>query len=68
MKEETKTFKMESNTDENNNQGQPEKVLGANIDKLDERIISPQKLKDIFDQMTEIDTNPHAKSSLKFQE
>jgi len=34
---------------------------------LDERILSPQKLKDIFDKMTEIDTNPNSKSSREFE-
>jgi len=34
--------------------------MGVNIDKLDSRIISPQKVKDIFDKMTEIDTNPNS--------
>ena len=53
---------------EQDQQKPPERILGASIDKLDERIISPQKLKDIFDKMTEIDTNPQAKSSQKFQE
>ena len=67
QEEETKTFKMGGSADENPGL-QPERVLGLNVDKLDERIISPQKLKDIFDQMTEIDTNPQAKSSQKFQE
>lgn len=38
------------------------------IDKLDERIISPDKLKDIFDKMTVIDTNPNDSSSKKFDE
>jgi hypothetical protein len=36
------------------------------VDQIDERIVSPQKLKDIFDKMTEIDTNPEGKSSQEF--
>ena len=34
----------------------------------DERIISPQKLKDLFDKMTEIDTNPRGRASKEFQD
>ena len=34
----------------------------------DERIISPKKLKDLFDKMTEIDTNPQGRASQQFQE
>ena len=34
----------------------------------DERIISPKKLKDLFDKMTEIDTNPMGRASRQFQE
>ena len=34
----------------------------------DERIISPKKLKDLFDKMTEIDTNPQGRASREFQE
>ena len=61
QEESTKSFEM--GTPE-----QDEKTLGVQVDKLDERIVSPQKLKDIFDKMTEIDTNPRAKSSLEFSQ
>jgi len=44
-----------------------ERVPGVKVDELDERILSPQKLKDIFDKMTEIDTNPNSKSSREFE-
>ena len=38
-------------------------------DRFDERnILSPEKLKDIFDKMTEIDTNPRAKASKEFHQ
>lgn len=47
-------------------QRENEKTVGVKVDKLDERIVSPQKLKDIFDKMTEIDTNPQGKSSKEF--
>ena len=32
----------------------------------DQRIINPKKLKDMFDKMTEIDTNPRSRSAQEF--
>ena len=57
--EETKSF----NVNQSQNPEKSDRTLGVKVDELDERIVSPQKLKDIFDKMTEIDTNPNAKSS-----
>ena len=42
--------------------------MNVSIEKLDERLISPDKIKDIFDKMTVIDTNPRDRSSIKFEE
>ena len=40
---------------------------GVDVKNLDERIISPDTLKDIFDKMTIIDTNPADSSSVAFE-
>jgi hypothetical protein len=42
--------------------------VNVSIEKLDERLISPDKIKDIFDKMTVIDTNPSDRSSVKFEQ
>ena len=44
-----------------------QKDVNVSIEKLDERLISPDKIKDIFDKMTVIDTNPRDRSSVKFE-
>ena len=40
---------------------------GAQIDPLLDKYISPEKLKDIFDKMTEIETNPESRSAKDFE-
>jgi len=43
---------------------EPPEAQGGN--RLDEGVLNPEKLKGIFDKMTEIDTNPSARASKEF--